>query len=704
MKKLVFSFLCITAFYFNQITAQTWLPALGQGIDDAALAFAEAIIEFEGDIIVTGEFSSVSGVPATYIARWNGSTWQAMGSGLPAVGRCLAIYNGELYAGLDAIGSSTLQKWNGTSWVASGPFDSPIATLYVDPVTNDFYAGGYFTSPGKFVAKLNGTTWTGIGNLPNGTSSFPGVKAINVYNGTLYVGGTFGGGTSTQYVAKLSGSSFVGLHIDQPNQPVASFVQQDGLLYMGGAFSRIGPAGSPSTRCVARWNGTNWIQMAADESGPNTALGGVKNIVSYKGQIYAVGTYTNISITGLEVNNIARWNDCSWKNVTNGVSAIGVNGTANCLAVIGDNLYIGGEFTLAGGVAGTKRIAGWNNVTECPDPICFPLEPSITIATSQLVTCAGSTVSFTSSAVNEGSAPSYQWKVDGVNAGTNSPTFNHTSASNGQVITCDITSSDPCMLDPTTTSNPITISVVAEIVPTISITAPQTNICSGTTASFSASITGGGSSPVYQWKVDGVNVGTNSSSYAAAMNDGDVVTCQLTSSESCANPTSLLSNSVTMTVTQTPSDQVTANATTLTATQTGASYQWLNCQTGNTPVSGATSQSYTPGSPGSYAVQVTIGNCQVTSACMGVGGVGIDEQATPNEFTVYPNPSDGLFHIQNTDDQSFQVSVSDLFGKKILNYEANSETIIDLNQQASGMYMLIISYGKESRHYKLMKK
>lgn len=704
MKKLIFSFLCITAFYFSQITAQTWLPALGQGLDDGTLVFAEAIIEFEGDIIVAGEFSSASGVPANYIARWNGSSWQAMGGGLPAVARCLAIYNGELYAGLDAIGSSTLQKWNGTSWVASGPFDNPILTLYVDPATNTFYAGGYFTSPGKFVAKLNGTTWTGIGNLPNGTSSFPGVKAINVYNGSLYVGGTFGGGTTTQYVARLNGSSFIGLHVDQPNQPLTSFAQQDGLLYMGGAFSRIGPSTNPQTRCVARWDGTNWIQMATDLSGPNTALGGVKSIASYKGQIYAVGTFANISITGLEVNNIARWNDCSWKNVTDGTSAIGINGMGNFLAVIGDNLYIGGEFTQAGGVSGSKRIAGWNNVAECPDPVCFPLEPSITIATTQLVTCTGSTVNFTSSIVNGGSNPSYQWKVDGVNAGTNSPTFSHTSASNGQVITCDITSSDPCMITPTTTSNPITISVVTEIVPTISITTPQTSICSGEIASFNASITGGGSNPVYQWKVDGVNVGTNASLYAATVNDGDVITCQLTSSESCANPTSLLSNELTMSVTQTPNDEVTLNVNTLTATQTGASYQWLNCLTGNTPISGETSQSYTPASFGSYAVQVSVGNCQVTSSCMEAGGVGIDEQAANHDFTVYPNPSDGLFHIQNIANEPFQLYVSDLFGKKILSYEANSEAVIDLNQQASGMYMLTILYGKEKRHYKLMKK
>jgi len=340
MKKLVFilSLIALIAIPNKILNAQTWLPSLGQGVDDAAMSFVEAVIEFEGKVIITGEFSSVSGVSVAYIARWNGSTWEAMGAGLPAVGRTLAIYNGELYAGLDAIGTPTLQKWDGAAWVASGPFTEPISTLYVDPVSNDFYAGGYFTSPGKFIAKLIGTTWTGLGNLPDGTSSFPGVKAISVFNNVLYVGGTFGNTTTTQYCAKYNGSSFVQVHADQPSNVVNAFTQKDNKLYFGGAFSRVGPVGSPFTPSVIAWDGTSWVPLTSDNSGPIPSFGGVEDLVVYKNQIYATGTFTDIFNAPVTVNNIARYNDCSWKNLSDGGPTIGMNNKGYCLAVIGSDL------------------------------------------------------------------------------------------------------------------------------------------------------------------------------------------------------------------------------------------------------------------------------------------------------------------------------------------------------------------------------
>jgi hypothetical protein len=685
MKKILFFiFLSFQGF----INSQTWLPSLGQGVDDAPYAFTEAIIEFEGDIIITGEFASVSGVPVAYVARWNGSSWESMGNGLPAVGKCLAVYNGELYAGLDGIGVSTLQKWNGTSWVASGPFQNPILTLYVDPVSNTFYAGGYFTSPGKYVAKLNGSTWVGVGNLTAGSSSFPGVKAISVYNNDLYVGGTFGGGSSVQYVAKYNGSSFVSLSANQPNQVVNSLVQKDGLLFLGGAFSRVGPSGSPLTPSVISYDGSSWVPLTDDMSGPINSEGGVNKLIVYKNQIYAVGTFVNIFSTDLETNNIARWNDCKWKSLDDGNTPIGINGQGLCLAVINDDLYVGGHFTQAGNVVGSKRIATWRGITECPDQDCFPLTPSITISTTQTTTCTGSTVLFNSSVVNGGSTPTYQWKVNGVNSGTNSSSFSMTAVAGSQTVTCDVTSNDPCMINPTNTSNSIVINVVSEIVPTVSITSSPSSACSGEALSFSSTITGGGSAPMYQWQVDGVNVGTNSANYSSVLNNAQSVTCTLTSSESCANPSSVTSNSITTSVTQTPSDEVTMTSSSLTATQAGATYQWLNCLTGNSAITAAINQTFTPTQTGSYAVLITIGNCSVTSSCNNFDYVGFEELDELN-FQILPNPSNGEFMIQTSYISDFKIKVTDISGKLILTKDINTaDNLFNLTNNQSGVYFV----------------
>lgn len=530
----------------NHARAQSWLPALGQGVDDAPLAFVNAAIEYQGNLIITGEFANVSGISCTYVAQWNGTSWQAMGSGLPAVGKCLAIYNNELYAGLDALGSSTLQKWNGSNWEASGPFDAPITSLYVDETSGTFYAGGSFTTPGKYIAKYSGGTWTGIGALQAGTSSFPRVDAISVYQGQLYVGGTFGGGTTVKYLAKLDASNnFVGIHADLPNQPVNDFAQQDNMLFIGGAFSKIGTA---SMRGLAQWDGTAWIDLASDQSGPNTALGGVKTVTSYKGQLYVGGTFSNIFVTGLEVNNVARWNGCSWKNLSDGISTIGVSGPVNELIVMGDNLFIGGEFKDAGGTANVNRAVFWNNVTECPDPICFTTLPEITISSPNAQGCTGTAFSFSSVIERGGTNPIYQWKVDGANVGTNSSSFSSSSLTDGQVVTCEITSDDPCVSAANGTSNAITVSIVTELIPTITISADQTSACSGQNINFSSSVSNGGSAPTYEWFVDGSSVGTGVDLTLNNLNDGQNVSCTLISSESCANPTSATSNVINMTI------------------------------------------------------------------------------------------------------------------------------------------------------------
>jgi nitrous oxidase accessory protein NosD len=85
--------------------------------------------------------------------------------------------------------------------------------------------------------------------------------------------------------------------------------------------------------------------------------------------------------------------------------------------------------------------------------------------------------------------------------------------------------------------------------PTVAIAAvPNGAICSGTNVTFTATPTYGGT-PSYQWKVNGNDVGTNSPTYAdAGLDNGDEVTCVMTSTEDCAVPTIVTSNTITMTV------------------------------------------------------------------------------------------------------------------------------------------------------------
>lgn len=88
---------------------------------------------------------------------------------------------------------------------------------------------------------------------------------------------------------------------------------------------------------------------------------------------------------------------------------------------------------------------------------------SIGITAGSNPLCSGASVTLTATPVYGGSTPAYQWKVDGVNVGTNSPTYTSTGFTNGQVVTCVMTSSLSCVTTSTATSNGITMSVSSNV-------------------------------------------------------------------------------------------------------------------------------------------------------------------------------------------------------------------------------------------------
>lgn len=80
--------------------AATWLasPSDQPGVGGGAV-HAHVVMP-NGDIVVGGDFTSAGGVTAQYIARWDGTRWSALGSGLNGPVRSLAVLpNGDLIVG-----------------------------------------------------------------------------------------------------------------------------------------------------------------------------------------------------------------------------------------------------------------------------------------------------------------------------------------------------------------------------------------------------------------------------------------------------------------------------------------------------------------------------------------------------------------------------------------------------------------------------
>ncbi len=115
-----------------------------------------------------------------------------------------------------------------------------------------------------------------------------------------------------------------------------------------------------------------------------------------------------------------------------------------------------------------------NTVTMGVTPL-LPVSVSITASANPV--CANSDVSFTAIPVNGGSNPAYQWKVNTVNVGANTPFYSYVP-SDGDIITCKLIANETCMSGNPATSNVISLKVDPLPVPVL--TGPVT-VISGTT-------------------------------------------------------------------------------------------------------------------------------------------------------------------------------------------------------------------------------
>ena len=144
----------------------------------------------------------------------------------------------------------------------------------------------------------------------------------------------------------------------------------------------------------------------------------------------------------------------------------------------------------------------------------------------------------------------------------------------------------------------------------ITITASANPVCSNTAVLFTANIVNGGSSPVFQWKVNGVNVGSSAPSLLYTPMNNDQIICMVTSNASCVTGNPAISNAIFMTVNPnlipgiiSANQTICANTKPAVLTSTpplngqNPSYQWQSSLDNVTfqNISGATDTFYQPG-------------------------------------------------------------------------------------------------------------
>src|SRR6266567_3624988 len=337
------------------------------GMPGADGTVAAAVTDASGNLYVGGSFTVIGEVVANHVAKWNGSAWTALGSGLSGpfgtAARALLVSGGELFVGgnfTNAGGNAAngIAKWDGNAWTAiSSGVNGAVYALAMSG--NDLYVGGIFSTAGgnaaSRIAKWDGNAWTALGSGLGGGGG--GVGALAVSGSNLYAGGDFtvAGGSPANYVAEWDGSAWSALGLGVFSQ-VNALAVSGSDLYVGGFLSRAGSdlyvggsftaAGGNPANCIAKWDGTAWTPLGSGLNEP------VRALVVSGNDLYVGGAFTTAGVTA--ANRIAKWNGSGWTALGSGLN-ISVYATA----VWGNALYLGGGFTTADGSA-ANHIAKWD--------------------------------------------------------------------------------------------------------------------------------------------------------------------------------------------------------------------------------------------------------------------------------------------------------------------------------------------------------
>ena len=163
------------------------------------------------------------------------------------------------------------------------------------------------------------------------------------------------------------------------------------------------------------------------------------------------------------------------------------------------------------------------------------LTPTITISPIGVQGCEGSSFTFTAHVTNAGVAPTFQWQINNINVGTNDSTFTYANFNNGDQVKCILTNNTDCVLVNAVSSNSVKVVIDPNIPTSVAISAVgSTIICPGQNLAFNTTLTSNGGAVAYQWQVNGKAAGANSPVFSStSFQDGDVITCVVTSLQGC---------------------------------------------------------------------------------------------------------------------------------------------------------------------------
>lgn len=326
------------------------------------------------DVYVGGSMLHAGGVPVNRIAKWDGTKWSALGDGIgnnpDSYVYSIVVEGNNIYVGGEfktagGVSANGIARWDGANWSSLGSGvsnETPGSRAYVSAIAikgNDVYVGGRFTKAGNLsanrVAKWDGVNWSSLGSGV-GTDSLNTVLSMAFRGNELYVGGVFlsAGAVNTNFIAMWNGNNWNDLSGGLLGT-VRSIAVDGNNIFAGGSFLT---AGTIPANKIARWDGSTWYSLA---NGINSQTGYVNSIVVSGSIIYVGGRF--VTAGDVNANHVAKFSGTMWASMGSGLSGgTGIEAPlARSLAINGNLVYVGGNFSSAGGSL-ARNIAVWDGL------------------------------------------------------------------------------------------------------------------------------------------------------------------------------------------------------------------------------------------------------------------------------------------------------------------------------------------------------
>jgi hypothetical protein len=232
----------------------------------------------------------------------------------------------------------------------------------------------------------------------------------------------------------------------------------------------------------------------------------------------------------------------------------------------------------------------------------------------------------------------------------------------------------------------------------IAITSGASPMCEGSSITFTATVTNGGTTPTYQWKVNGADVSgaTNATFTSTTLASGDAVTCVMTSNLPGVVGSPATSNAVSVIVNAIPNTPViTQNGSVLTSSLINGNQWHLN----GTLISGATGHTYTVTQVGTYTVIATVSGCSSpASAPVNVAVLGVNQLSNDVFFNVYPNPTDGNFDVvfNVTSNATYKIELKNALGQLVYqetvqDFTGGYSQQLNMSEYGKGIYTVSLT-------------